>query len=104
MTLVLIEHLDTSWTGLVLCKKENILFISFKEGFDRDIMKSTISAWIKQTLLLDNQPFNSGPQDLHFEAHIRSMSACLVFKAGVSSEQILGSCYWKTHNSLPHST
>ena len=49
-------------------------------------MTFTISCWIKQTVLLDYQPFNSDSQDLHIEAHIRSMSVSLVFKGGVSSD------------------
>ena len=32
------------------------------------------------------------------------MAASLVFKSGVFTEQISDSCYWKTHNSLLHST
>ena len=32
------------------------------------------------------------------------MAASLVFKSGVLPEQISSSCYWKTHNSLLHST
>ena len=35
------------------------------------------------------------------KAHdLRSMSASLAFKGGVSLEQVLGSCYWKSHNTF----
>ena len=64
-------------------------------------MRSTISSWIKQTVLLAYQSFNSDSQDLHIKAHdVRSMSASLAFKGGASLEQILGSCYWKSHNTF----
>ena len=84
-----------------LRKGKNLLFISFKEGFDKDIMRSTISSWIKQTVLLAYQSSSSDSQDLHVKAHdVRSMSASLAFKGGASLEQILGSCYWKSHNTF----
>ena len=84
-----------------LRRGKNLLFISFKEGFDRDIMRSTISSWIKQTVLLAYQSSKADSQDLHIKAHdIRSMSASLAFKGGASLEQILGSCYWKSHNTF----
>ena len=84
-----------------LRKGKNLLFISFKEGFDSDIMRATISSWIKQTVSLAYQPSNSESKDLHIKAHdVRSMSASLAFKGGASLEQILGSCYWKSQNTL----
>ena len=59
-----------------LRKGKNHLFISFKEGFDRDIMRATISLWIKQTVSLAYQSSNSDSQDRHIKAHdVRSMSA-----------------------------
>ena len=61
-----------------LRKGKNLLLISFKEGFDKDIMRSTISSWIKQTVLLAYQSSNSDSQDLHVKAHdVKSMSASL---------------------------
>ena len=84
----------------VLRKGKNLLFVSFKEGFDRDITRSTISSWIKQTVLLAYQSSNFDTQDLQVKAHdVRSMSASLAFKGGVSLEQILG-CFWKSHNTF----
>ena len=62
------------------------------------------SSWIIQTVLLDYQSFSYYSQDLYFEAHIRFVSATLVFKGWVLPGQISGSCYWKTRNSLLHST
>ena len=70
-----------------LRRGKNLLFISFKEGFDKDIMRSTISSWIKQTVLLAYQSSNSDSQDLHVKAHnVRFMSASLAFKGGASLE------------------
>ena len=66
-------------------------FISFKDGFDKDIQRCTISSWIKQTVILAYQSFESKPDDIHVKAHdISSMAASLAFKGGVSLEQVLG--------------
>ena len=66
-----------------LRKGKNLLFISFKEGFDRDFMRSAISSWIRETVLLAYQSSNFDTQDLQVKAHdVRSMSASLVFKDG----------------------
>ena len=64
-------------------------------------MRVTICSWIKQTVPLAYQSSNSDSQDLHIKAHdVRSMSASLAFKGGALLEQILGSCYWKSHNTF----
>ena len=82
-------------------KGKNLLFISFKEGFDKDIQRSTISSWIKQTVALAYQSSDSMSEHAHVKAHdLRSMSASVAFKGGVSLEQVLGSCYWKSHNTF----
>ena len=72
-----------------LGKGKNLLFISFKEGFERDIMRATVSSWIKQTVSLAYQSSNSESKDLHIKAHdVRSVSVSLAFKGGASLEQI----------------
>ena len=58
----------------MLREKGNLILILLKEGFDRLIRRSTLSSWIKPTVLLDFQSFNSDSQHLYIEAHIRSMS------------------------------
>ena len=66
-----------------LRKGKYLLFMSFKEGFDRGLMGSTISSWIRQSVLLAYQSSNFDTQDLQVKAHdVRSMSASLVFKDG----------------------
>ena len=80
-----------------LKKGKYLLFMSFKEGFDRGLMGSTISSWIRQTVLLAYQSSYFDTQDLQVKVHeVRSMSASLIFKDG----QILGSCHWKSHNTF----
>ena len=66
-----------------LRKGKNLLFISFKEGFDKGFMRSTISSWIGQTVLLAYQSSIFDAQDLQVKAHdVRCMSASLAFKGG----------------------
>ena len=81
---------------------KHLLFISFKNGFSGDIQRSTISSWIKQTVMLAYQGSDLETQNLSkVKAHgVRSMAASLAFKGGVSLDQILGACFWKSHTTL----
>ena len=81
---------------------KHLLFISFKNGFSGDIQRSTISSWIKQTVMLAYQGSGLETQNLSkVKAHdVRSMAASLAFKGGVSLDQILGACFWKSHTTF----
>ena len=81
---------------------KHLLFISFKSGFSGDIQRSTISSWIKQTVMLVYQGSDLETQSLsRVKAHdVRSMAASLAFKGGVSLDQILGACFWKSHTTF----
>ena len=83
-------------------KDKNLLFISMKKGFRKDISKSTVSHWIKDTIktcytLADNETL----QVSRVKAHdVRALSASLAFKGGIPLEQILSACYWRSHNTF----
>ena len=81
---------------------KHLLFISFKSGFSGDIQRSTISSWINQTVMLAYQGSDLEAQSLsRVKAHdVRSMAASLAFKGGVSLDQILGACFWKSHTTF----
>ena len=65
-----------------LRKGKNLLFISFKEGFDRDFMRRYLFL-DQRDCLIGYQSSNFDTQDLQVKAHdVRSMSASLVFKDG----------------------
>ena len=85
-----------------LRKGKHLLFIFFKSGFSGDIQRSTISSWIKQTVVLAYQGSDLETQSLSkVRAHdVRSMAASLAFKGGVSLDQILGACFWKSHTTF----
>ena len=81
---------------------KHLLFVSFKNGFSGDIQRATISSWIKQMVILAYQESDLETQKLsRVKAHdVRSMAASLAFKGGVSLEQILGACFWKSHTTF----
>ena len=83
-------------------KGKHLLFISFKEGYSRDISRSTISQWIKQTVILGYQHADQDTQQLsQVRAHdVRALAASLAFKGGVSLDQVLQACYWKSHGTF----
>ena len=82
-------------------KKERV-FVSFKKNFTKDISPATIYSWIKQTVLLCYQLSDQESLTVHqVKTHdIRAFAASKAFQGGVSSEQILSACHWKSHNTF----
>ena len=76
---------------------KHLLFISFKDGLSVDIQRATIFSWLKQTVLLAYHSSDLGTQNISkVEAHdVCSIATSIVFKGGVSLDQILGTCFWK---------
>ena len=85
-----------------LRKGKDLVFVSFRKGFQKDIVPATISSWIKQTVLLCYQLSEQTAQDLHqVRAHdVRAFAASQAFQGGVSLEQILSACHWKACNTF----
>ena len=85
-----------------LRQHEKLVFVSFKKGFDKDISPATISSWIKQTVILCYELSDQRAHTLHqVEAHdVRAFAASKAFQSGVSLEQILSACHWKSHNTF----
>ena len=81
---------------------KELVFVSFKKGFDKDISPATISSWIKQTVILCYELSDHQAHTLHqVKAHdVRAFAASKAFQSGVSSEQILSACHWKSHNTF----
>ena len=81
---------------------KDLVFVSFKKGFDKDISPATISSWIKQTVILCYELSDHHAHTLHqVKAHdIRAFAASKAFQSGVSLEQILSACHWKSHNTF----
>ena len=81
---------------------QSLLFISFKKGHTSDIRPTTLSSWLKQTILLCYKQADQQALDLvQVKAHdIRAFAASKAFYGGVSVHQIMQACHWKAHNTF----
>ena len=80
-----------------LRQNKELVFVSFKKGFDKDI-----SSWIKQTVILCYELSDQEALTLHqVKAHdVRAFAASKAFQSGISLDQILSACHWKSHNTF----
>ena len=85
-----------------LRRNKELVFVFFKKGFDKDISSATVSSWIKQTVILCYELSDQQALTLHqVKAHdVRAFAASKAFQAGISLEQILSACHWKSHNTF----
>ena len=85
-----------------LRQNKELVFVSFKKGFDKDISPATISSWIKQTVILCYELSDQQALTLHqVKAHdVQAFAASKAFQSGVSLDQILSACHWKSHNTF----
>ena len=77
----------------------SLLFISFKKGHTSDIRPTTLSSWLKQTILSCYKQADQQALDLvQVKAHdIRAVASSKAFYGGVSVDQIMEVCHWKAH-------
>ena len=63
---------------------------------------ATISSWIKQTVVLCYDLSDQDSLTLHqVKAHdVRAFAASKAFQGGISLDQILAACHWKSHNTF----
>ena len=85
-----------------LRKNKELVFVSFKKGFTKDISPATISSWIKQTVILCYELSDQQAHTIHqVKAHdVRAFAASKAFQSGLSLEQILSACHWRSHNTF----
>ena len=81
---------------------KELVFVSFKKGFTKDISPATISSWIKQTVILCYDLSDQESLTLHqVKAHdVRAFAASKAFQGDISLDQILAACHWKSHNTF----
>ena len=92
---VQLEPFAITWIGPQILGKTRSWSFSFKKGFDKDISPATISSWIKQTVILCYELSDQ------VKAHdVRAFAASKAFQSGVSLEQTLSACHWKSHNTF----
>ena len=85
-----------------LRQNKALVFVSLKKGFDKDISHATISSGIKQTVILCYELSDQEVLTLHqVKANdVRAFAASKAFQSGISLEQILSACHWKSHNTF----
>ena len=85
-----------------LRKGKQLLFISYKPGFDKDIHKNTISGWMRKLIKLCYQSVSEETSTLvGTSTHvIRGMAASLAFRGGADIEEILRACHWQSHTTF----
>ena len=66
-----------------LRQNKELVFVSFKKGFDKDISPATISSWIKQTVILCYELSDHQAHSLHqIKAHnVRAFAASKAFQS-----------------------
>ena len=66
-----------------LRQNKEVVFVSFKKGFNKDISPATISSWIKQTVILCYELSDQEAHTLHqVKAHdVRAFAASKVFQS-----------------------
>ena len=69
---------------------KELVFVSFKKGFTKDISPATISSWIKQRVILCYELSDQEALTLHqVKAHdVRAFVASKAFQGGISLDQI----------------
>ena len=83
-------------------RHQELVFISFKKGFEKDIALATISLWLNQTVKLCYELSDSVAHTLHqVKAHdVGAFAASKAFHVRVPLECILSTCHWKSHNTF----
>ena len=81
---------------------KELVFVSFRKSFQKDIVPATVSSWIKQTIVLCYQMSDQQAQQLHqVRAHdVRAFAVSKAFQGGVPLDHILAACHWKSHNTF----
>ena len=78
-----------------LRQNKELVFVSFRKGFDKDISPATISSWIKQTVILCYELSDQEALTVdQVKAHdVRAFAASKAFQSEVLLEQILSACH-----------
>ena len=78
------------------------MFIPYKLGHSKDIQCSTISSWIKNTIIFCyTKVDNANMEFIGVKAHdVRVFEASKAFYGGISIDQVMQACHWKSHNTF----
>ena len=78
------------------------LFIAFKKGHKTDIVKNTISFWIRKTIAA---AYNESPEELkkrfRIRAHdVRALASSWAFLRNISLDDVMDACSWKARSTF----
>ena len=78
------------------------LFVSIKKGHSGDIVRSTLSGWLKKTIVLCYELASKNPKGVgSVKAHsIRAFAASWALHKNCSMDKILQACSWKNHSTF----
>ena len=101
LCLVRALHYDLNRTSDLRQNKE-LVFVSFKKGFGKDISPATISSWIKQTVILCYELSDQESHTLHqVKAHgVKAFAASKAFQSGISWQPATGNHTIPSHSSI----
>ena len=85
-----------------LRKDKELLFISYRNNFPKDICKTTVSSWLIQTIKYCLQNCSEETARIaNVRAHdIRALAASWSFKHAVPLQDIMTACSWKAHDTF----
>ena len=89
-----------------LRQNKELVFVSFKKGFDKNISPATISSWMKQTVILCYELPDQESITLHqVKAHdVKAFAASKAFQSGISLSKFCqpatGSHITPSHSSI----
>ena len=78
------------------------LFIAFKKGHKGDIVKNTVSFWIRKTIY---SAYNEAPEVLkkkfRIRAHdVRALASSWAFLQNISLDNVMDACSWKSRSTF----
>ena len=99
---VQLEPYATTWTGLQTLGRIRSWFLSPSRRVLTKTSHLHVETVIKQTVILYYELSDQEALTLHqVKAHdVRAFAASKAFKSGISLEQILSACHWKSHNTF----
>jgi len=81
---------------------KDLLFISYRPEFTKDIHRNTISGWMRKLICFCYQNASEDTLELAgTSAHaIRGMATSLAFRGGADLEEVLRACSWQSQTTF----
>jgi len=85
-----------------LRQNKELLFVSYRSSFQKDISKNTLSSWIKSLLRdVHGDPNDEAAQVSGRTTHaIRALAASMAFTSQAGLDEVLKACSWRCHSTF----